>query len=269
MVSIGGSKGRLGGRGLAIAGLILGLLGTAVWVGVYFAGQAGISQISQYTRFVTLLEQDDVAGARAMVSPTVTVSDEELVAWGDGFEVTHGTFVTQPSGMIEYVSTFVNNTSSNPQLFQAAQQSFPGGSSMMPLPIETTNGQVTVFVIMDQFKGETMVIMGGSGSGKSTTLRMMIGSFPPTEGSIELFGRTSAGSMDEDELNEVRKRFGILFQSGALFNSMTVGENVALPLREHTDLDPEIIDIMVKIKLELVGPARARGQVPRADLGRA
>jgi phospholipid/cholesterol/gamma-HCH transport system ATP-binding protein len=97
-------------------------------------------------------------------------------------------------------------------------------------------------VNLDIHEGETMVIMGGSGSGKSTTLRMMIGSFPPSEGSIELFGRDIC-SMGEDELNEVRKKIGILFQSGALFNSMTVGENVALPLHEHTDLDPEIIDI--------------------------
>ncbi len=130
---------------------------------------------------------------------------------------------------------------------------------------------------LDIREGETMVIMGGSGSGKSTTLRMMIGSFPPSEGSIELFGRDICG-MDEDELNETRKKFGILFQSGALFNSMTVAENVALPLHEHTDLDPETIDIMVKIKLELVGLREAADKYPaqisggmkkRAGLARA
>ncbi len=130
---------------------------------------------------------------------------------------------------------------------------------------------------LDVMPGETMVIMGGSGSGKSTSLRMMIGSITPTEGVIELFGRNIC-AMEEDELNEVRKRFGILFQSGALFNSMTVGENVALPLHEHTDLDPEIIDIQVKIKLELVGlrehadkyPAQISGGMKkRAGLARA
>ncbi|USO00382.1 MAG: ATP-binding cassette domain-containing protein [Phycisphaeraceae bacterium] len=130
---------------------------------------------------------------------------------------------------------------------------------------------------LDVMPGETMVIMGGSGSGKSTSLRMMIGSIPPTEGSIELLGRDIC-RMDEDELNETRKQFGILFQSGALFNSMTVGENVALPLHEHTDLDPEIIDIQVKIKLELVGlrehadkyPAQISGGMKkRAGLARA
>jgi phospholipid/cholesterol/gamma-HCH transport system ATP-binding protein len=105
---------------------------------------------------------------------------------------------------------------------------------------------------LDIKRGETMVIMGGSGSGKSTSLRCMIGSFPPEEGRVWIFGEEIT-CLDEDALNEVRKRFGILFQSGALFNSMTVAENVALPLREHTSLASDIIDIQVKIKLELVG----------------
>ncbi len=130
---------------------------------------------------------------------------------------------------------------------------------------------------LDVMRGETMVIMGGSGSGKSTFLRCMIGSHVIDEGSIELFGENICG-MREEELNEVRKRFGILFQSGALFNSMTLAENVALPLREHTDLDDEIIDIQVKIKLELVGlredadkyPAQISGGMKkRAGLARA
>jgi phospholipid/cholesterol/gamma-HCH transport system ATP-binding protein len=107
-------------------------------------------------------------------------------------------------------------------------------------------------VNLEVMPGETMVVMGGSGSGKSTLLRMMIGSFPPNEGTIEIFGRNIC-TVDEAGLNDVRKKFGILFQSGALFNSMTLAENVALPLQEHTDLSPEIIEIQVKIKLELVG----------------
>jgi len=101
-------------------------------------------------------------------------------------------------------------------------------------------------------RGETMVIMGGSGSGKSTLLRHMIGSLKPNEGSVELFGEDIT-KMDENQLNRIRRRFGILFQSGALFNSMSLRQNVALPLEEHTDLPAETIDIMVKIKLELVG----------------
>ena len=115
-------------------------------------------------------------------------------------------------------------------------------------------------------QGETMVVMGGSGCGKSTILRMMVGSFPPTSGNVEIFGN-DVNEMDEDALNETRKKFGILFQSGALFNSMTIADNVSLPLHEHTDLDSTIIDIQVKIKLELVGlrehankyPSRSRG----------
>ncbi len=130
---------------------------------------------------------------------------------------------------------------------------------------------------LDVYKGETMVIMGGSGSGKSTTLRLMIGSFLPEEGEIWFFGEPTCG-MGEAEFNGIRRRFGILFQSGALFNSMTVAENVALPLREHTDLDPAIIDITVKIKLELVSlrehadkyPSQISGGMKkRAGLARA
>ena len=132
-------------------------------------------------------------------------------------------------------------------------------------------------VNLDVYPGETMVIMGGSGSGKSTFLRTMIGTHQPDEGSEELFGEQISG-LDEEDLDEVRKKFGILFQSGALFNSMTIAENVALPLREHTELDDEIIDIQVKIKLELVGlredaykfPAQISGGMKkRAGLARA
>jgi len=132
-------------------------------------------------------------------------------------------------------------------------------------------------VNLEVYPGETMVIMGGSGSGKSTLLRTMIGTHKPEEGTVELFGQCIC-DLDEEGLNEVRKKFGILFQSGALFNSMTIAENVALPLREHTDLDDEIIDIQVKIKLELVGlredaykyPAQISGGMKkRAGLARA
>ncbi len=101
-------------------------------------------------------------------------------------------------------------------------------------------------------KGETMVIMGGSGCGKSTLLRMIIGVLKPDSGEIFINGR-DVTKLNEDEMNEVRKKFGMLFQSSALLNSMNVGENVALPLREHTKLNESIISIMVKMKLELVG----------------
>ena len=132
-------------------------------------------------------------------------------------------------------------------------------------------------VNLEVFPGETVVVMGGSGSGKSTLLRLMIGSLVPDGGHVQLFGST-LGELDEDGLNELRKKIGILFQSGALFNSMTVAENVALPLQEHTMLDHKIIEIQVKIKLELVGlrehaakyPAQISGGMKkRAGLARA
>ena len=107
-------------------------------------------------------------------------------------------------------------------------------------------------VSMDVYHGETLVVMGGSGCGKSTLLRVMIGSYQPSRGRVSLFGQDIT-NLSEKEMDKLRLRFGILFQSGALYNSMTVGENVALPMHEHTDLDDGIIDIMVKMKLELVG----------------
>jgi phospholipid/cholesterol/gamma-HCH transport system ATP-binding protein len=130
---------------------------------------------------------------------------------------------------------------------------------------------------LDVYPGEIMVIMGGSGCGKSTLLRLLIGSLEPDQGSIKLFGQEIT-TLAEKHLNEIRKKFGILFQSAALFNSLTVGENVALLLREHTDLDKATIEIMVKIKLEMVGlrehadkmPAQLSGGMKkRAGLARA
>ncbi len=100
--------------------------------------------------------------------------------------------------------------------------------------------------------GETLVIMGGSGCGKSTLLRHMIGSMKPTSGSVKIFGE-EVTTMNEREIGHVRRRFGMLFQSGALLASLTVGENVALPLFQHTDKSPDEIEQVVKQKLEMVG----------------
>jgi phospholipid/cholesterol/gamma-HCH transport system ATP-binding protein len=107
-------------------------------------------------------------------------------------------------------------------------------------------------VNFDVYEGETLVIMGGSGCGKSTLLRILIGLLHPEEGRVEILGQDLAHA-DDDQKNEIRRKFGMLFQGAALFNSMTVGENVALPLREHTKLAEDIISIIVKVKLELVG----------------
>lgn len=112
--------------------------------------------------------------------------------------------------------------------------------------------QVLSGVSLKVYKGETLAIMGGSGCGKSTVLRHMTGAIKPDSGSVFMKGQNLA-ELDEDELDNLRKKFGILYQSGALFDSLSVKENLCMPLREHTKLDENIMSIMVKMKLELVG----------------
>ena len=100
--------------------------------------------------------------------------------------------------------------------------------------------------------GITTVILGRSGTGKSVLLKHIIGLMKPDEGSIEIEGEDIA-HMDEAELNRVRKRFGMLFQGAALFDSLTVGENVALPMREHLKLPEAEIRRRVAERLSWVG----------------
>jgi phospholipid/cholesterol/gamma-HCH transport system ATP-binding protein len=100
-------------------------------------------------------------------------------------------------------------------------------------------------------EGEILVIMGGSGSGKSTLLRYMLALERPVSGRIRVLGRDLADA-SRAEMYELRKKSGVAFQSGALFSSMSVGDNIMLPLREHTDLDESIIRIMARLKLEVV-----------------
>jgi phospholipid/cholesterol/gamma-HCH transport system ATP-binding protein len=125
--------------------------------------------------------------------------------------------------------------------------------------------------------GQTLVILGGSGSGKSTLLRTLVGLEQPTSGDIVMRGENIAG-MSRSERDELRKKVGMSFQGGALFGSMTVGENVALPLREHTPLDDSTIQIIVRLKLDQVGlsgfedymPAQLSGGMKkRAAIARA
>lgn len=137
-------------------------------------------------------------------------------------------------------------------------------------------------VSFDVYRGETIVIMGGSGCGKSTLLNCLIGEIVPESGQITylLPGIQDFDIVRADERtrNRLRKRFGILFQSGALFSSMTLAENVALPLREHSHVPKDIIDIVVAMKLQQVRmlahrdkyPAQlSGGQKKRAGLARA
>jgi phospholipid/cholesterol/gamma-HCH transport system ATP-binding protein len=109
--------------------------------------------------------------------------------------------------------------------------------------------------------GQTMVILGGSGSGKSTLLRTLVGLEKPSAGEIWIQGKDFA-SIPESDRDELRKKMGMSFQGGALFGSMTVGENVALPLQEHTPLDESTIEIMVRLKLDQVGLSGFENYMP-------
>ncbi len=109
--------------------------------------------------------------------------------------------------------------------------------------------------------GEIMVIMGGSGSGKSTLLRHLIGLERVSTGSIRLLGH-DIGQMSDQELTRFYRKLGVAFQGGALFSSMTVGENIMLPLREHTTLDEKTMEIMTRMKLEVVNLAGFENLMP-------
>jgi phospholipid/cholesterol/gamma-HCH transport system ATP-binding protein len=100
--------------------------------------------------------------------------------------------------------------------------------------------------------GEVFAIAGGNGSGKSTLLREIVGLQVPTSGTIQLFGRDSA-RLREGKAQDIYRRFGIMFQQGALFSSLTLAENVAVPLKEHTNLQPDLIREIVALKIASVG----------------
>lgn len=102
------------------------------------------------------------------------------------------------------------------------------------------------------YDGETFVIMGGSGSGKSTLLRIMTGGIIPDSGEV-YFGDQEIARLSEEEKETIRRRFGMSFQSAALLDSLSVEQNVSLPLQEHTKLTDKVIGIIAKMKLNLVG----------------
>jgi phospholipid/cholesterol/gamma-HCH transport system ATP-binding protein len=127
------------------------------------------------------------------------------------------------------------------------------------------------------YQGEIIVIMGGSGSGKSTLLRHLLGLHRPTSGTIRILGKDIT-NLSEQQMFDLRKHMGVAFQGGALFGSMTVGENVMLPLKEHTVLDEQTMQIMTRLKLEVVNlsgfedlmPSElSGGMIKRAALARA
>jgi len=116
-------------------------------------------------------------------------------------------------------------------------------------------------ISFDVMRGETLVILGGSGSGKSTLLRTLVGLEKPDSGEIWLKGKNLA-AISAFEMDEIRRKIGMSFQGGALFGSMTVGENVALPLREHTKLEDSTIEIILRLKLDQVGLSGYENYMP-------
>jgi len=145
--------------------------------------------------------------------------------------------------------------------------------------LKTYYGDMEVLknVTLDIYRGKNTVILGGSGCGKSTLLKHLIGLLKPAEGKI-LFEGKDITKMSLEEIVSLRKRLGVLFQGAALFNSMTIGENVALPLKEHTKLDDSTITIISRMKLDQVGLAGFEDYYPsqlsggmkkRAGLARA
>src|SRR5258706_312001 len=116
-------------------------------------------------------------------------------------------------------------------------------------------------ITFDVNRGETLVILGGSGSGKSTLLRTLVGLEKPKSGQIWIKGQDIA-TISSSAMDEIRKKIGMSFQGGALFGSMTVGENVALPLREHTKLEDSTIEIILRLKLDQVGLSKFENYMP-------
>ena len=138
--------------------------------------------------------------------------------------------------------------------------------SVRDLAVEYEGRRVLNNLNLEIQAGETMVLLGGSGSGKSTLLRQIIGLGRPKSGSILVKG-VDVTNCSLSELKKVRHSIGVAFQSAALFNSLTVEENIALPLREHTALAPSIVDLMVWMKLAVVGLADSGKLYPQALSG--
>lgn len=137
--------------------------------------------------------------------------------------------------------------------------------------------QVLFDVNLEVAPREIVVIMGGSGSGKSTLLRHLLGLKRPSRGSVEVLGLDLKSASHQD-LHRLRANMGVAFQGGALFSSLTVLENVVMPLQEHTRLDPKTMNIMARLKLEVVNLAGSEqllpaqlsgGMIKRAALARA
>jgi len=142
-----------------------------------------------------------------------------------------------------------------PEQFERSnEEQVPDGPmiSLRDLRVSYDGREILHGINFDVQRGETLVILGGSGSGKSTLLRTLVGLEIPSSGEVWIRGKNFVAISDA-ERDEIRKKLGMSFQGGALFGSMTVGENVALPLREHTKLEEPTVEIMVRLKLDQVG----------------
>lgn len=131
---------------------------------------------------------------------------------------------------------------------------------------------------LDLYRGEVLGFVGGSGTGKSVLMRTILRLTPKVSGTIEVFGK-DIDALGDSERRQIERRWGVLFQMGALFSSLTVKQNIQMPMREHLKLSPRLMDELAKLKIDLVGlPANAAdkfpselsgGMVKRAALARA
>src|SRR3989441_5674828 len=147
-----------------------------------------------------------------------------------------------------------------PSMTDETQQN-EGIISVRDLRLRFGEREILHGISFDVRRNETLVILGGSGSGKSTLLRAVVSLEKPSAGEIWVKGKNIA-QVSGAEMDEIRKKLGMSFQGGALFGSLTVGENVALPLREHTKLEDLTIQIIVRLKLEQVGLAGFEDYMP-------
>jgi phospholipid/cholesterol/gamma-HCH transport system ATP-binding protein len=134
--------------------------------------------------------------------------------------------------------------------------------SVRDLVVDFGGAPVLDHVTLDVFRGEILGFVGGSGAGKSVLMRTIIGLLPKRNGSIEVFGADLA-ALGERERRSIERRWGVLFQQGALFSSLTALQNVQFPIREYLDLSPRLIEEIAVAKLEMVGlRADVRGKFP-------
>ena len=145
-----------------------------------------------------------------------------------------------------------------------------GGNGAEPPPIIRIRGLKTRMgnraihrnLDLDVRRGEVLGVVGGSGTGKSVLLRVVVGLIPPHRGTIEVFGE-DISKLDSEAMRKIESRWGVLFQDGALFSGQTVAENIQTPMREHTDLPQSLMDEMASVKLSRVGlPPEAAQKYP-------